>query len=210
MDADEDVLFAGDVTFDEGEVLFAVEGGPVEVEVEEAVGGGEFDGLDFFDELFAAASVGDERGDGADLELMFFGEPGEAGEAHHRAFVGHDFADGTDGAATGESGKVDPGFSMAGALENSTGFGSQGKDVAGLNEVGGECRGVGHELDGLGAVGGADPGGDVFGGVDTHLEVGAEGFPVIPNHGGDAELLEAFAGGGDADEAASVAGHKID
>ena len=82
--------------------------------------------------------------------------------------------------------------------------------MAGLAEVGGGGGGVAHHLDGARAVGRADAGGYAGGGIDADLEVGAEGVLVAGDHDLDAELLEAFLGGGDADEAAAEAGHEVD
>ena len=62
----------------------------------------------------------------------------------------------------------------------------------------------------MGAVGGANSGGDALGGVDADLKVCAEGVPVFGDHFFDAELAEPLLRGGAADESASELGHKVD
>ena len=90
------------------------------------------------------------------------------------------------------------------------GLARSGKHVAGLDEIVRQRGGVGHDLDGAGAVGGADAGGDAVGGVHADLEIRAKAFAVFDDHLLDAELLEAFRGGGHADQAAAEPGHEID
>ena len=64
--------------------------------------------------------------------------------------------------------------------------------------------------DGARAVGGADAGGDAVGGIHADLEIRAKTLAVLLNHAVDAELLQAFAGRGHANQATPVLGHEID
>ncbi len=79
---------------------------------------------------------------------------------------------------------------VAGALQHAAGPRAQRKHMAGLDQVLGHGGRRRHDLDGFGAVGGADAGGDAARGVHAHLEIGAETFPVLPHHALDAELLQ--------------------
>ena len=62
----------------------------------------------------------------------------------------------------------------------------------------------------MGAVGGANSGGDALGGVDADLKVGAEGVSIFGDHFFDAELAEPLLCGRAADEAAAEFGHEVD
>jgi len=81
--------------------------------------------------------------------------------------------------------------------------------VAGLDEVlrhGGRRR---QNLDGPGAVGGADARGHALCGVHAHLEIGAETFAVLAHHAFDAELLQALGRRRHANQPAAELGHEI-
>ena len=143
VDADEGNLAVGEVAAGEGKVVNAVDGGSVEVKLEVAVVSGQADGFDFLNESLALAAVFDEVFDGAKFELVSNGEGAEFGQASHRTVVVHDFADDGDGAASGQAGEVNGGFSVSGALKDAAVFGPQGEDVTRLNEVFGDGGGVG-------------------------------------------------------------------
>src|SRR6185369_3904909 len=69
---------------------------------------------------------------------------------------------------------------------------------------------IGEDADGFGAVRGGDAGGHAFGSIDADLKIGAKTFAVLADHPFDAQLLEPFGGGGNADQPAAVFGHEID
>ena len=149
---------------------------------------GEIDDLNFLDQLFAAAAIFDEFLYGTNLELMSLGESLKFGKAGHIAGVIHDFADDADWATFGKFGEVHGRFSMASALEHAAGACAQRKDMPWLHEVIRYCGGIGHGLDRLGTVLGADARGDTFGGINAHLEIRLETFLIARHHAFDAEL----------------------
>src|SRR5690349_3068405 len=79
-----------------------------------------------------------------------------------------------------------------------------------LHQVLRNGSGLGHQPDGLGAIGGADPGRDAAGSIDADLEIGPEGLPVLPYHSLDAKLLQTLGRGWNADQAAAMFGHEVD
>ena len=70
--------------------------------------------------------------------------------------------------------------------------------------------GIDGGADGVGAVGGGDAGGDAFAGLDGLGKRGAEARGVLLRHGEEAQVVGAFLGEGEADEAAAIAGHEVD
>jgi hypothetical protein len=199
-----------DLAFDEGDVVGAVENAAIKVEAEAAVIGGHVDFLHFLDESFAAPAVGNEVGDAAHAEAVLLGEGAEVIEAGHGAVGIHDFDEDAGGGEAGEAGEIGGGFGVACAAEDATGFGDEGVDVTGLDEILRDGARVGEELDGAGAVGGADAGGDAFGGVDGNGEVGAEGLAILRDHAFKVELAGDLEGDSDAEHAAAFADHEID
>ena len=147
---------------------------------EGAVFGRQFALSDAGDGLFAFEAVGNEVGDGADFDVVCGGELFEFGAARHRAVFFEDFDDDGGGLKPGEAGEVGAGFGVSGAGEDAAFTGDDGEDVAGLDEVfRARIFGGGGE-DGAGAVGGADAGGDAFGGFYGDGEGGVVRRVVAP------------------------------
>jgi hypothetical protein len=84
--------------------------------------------------------------------------------------------------------------------------------VAGASEVAGLGVGIDQELDGPGAIGRADPGGDAEARVAVHAhgEGGLERLLVVVGHEGQPEGVGARLGDRGADQPARVGGHEID
>jgi hypothetical protein len=156
------------------------------------------------------AAVMDQVGDGADLQLVFATEFDQVGQARHAAIVFHDLADHRGRRQAGQFGEVAAGFGMAGTHQHAALDRLQRKDMAGLHDV--RRPGVARHrgLDGGGAVGRGNAGGDAFGGFDRYGEVGAVGSAVTGSHHRQVELLAAFLGQRQADQAAAVFGHEVD
>ena len=85
-----------------------------------------------------------------------------------------------------------------------------GKTWPGWTKSSGTAVGDGHDLNGPGAVGGADAGGDAARGVHAHLKIGAETLAVLAHHAVNAELLQPLGGRRHANQAAPEPGHEID
>ena len=93
VDADKGFFVGGWCAFDEGEVGFAGEFVDVNVLLELAPRGLYGCVTHVFEQAFGTAAVFDEVGNGADFEIVFFGEFHQFGHARHGAVVVDDFAD---------------------------------------------------------------------------------------------------------------------
>ena len=167
-------------------------------------------GFDSADELLALEAVADQVGDGAHLQVVFLTEEFELGPAHHLSVFADDFAADADGFETGESAEIDDGFGVTGADEDTAGFGAEGDHVAGAGEILGLGVGIDEDLNGGGAVEGADAGGGAVEGIDHLGHGGAVAGGVQLGHHGDLELGEAFFAGGDERYAAAELDHEVD
>ena len=141
---------------------------------------------------------------------MFPGEFSQFRQPRHRAVVVHDFAEHADGAQPGELREVHRRLGVAGALQHAAGPRAQRKNVAGLHQILRHGGGRRHDLNGFGAVGGADAGGDAARGVHAHLKIGAKTLAVLMHHAVNAELLQPPGGRRHANQPASEPGHEID
>ena len=81
-------------------------------------------------EVIVFAAIGDEIGDGADLQAVQLRERHEIGHARHRAVVVHDLADHAGRIEPGEPRDIDGGFGVAGAHQRAAVARDQRKDVA--------------------------------------------------------------------------------
>ena len=118
---------AVDVAHDERDVVLAVDELAVADGLEVAEAGRQLRRRDALDELLVAAAVGDEVGDGDDLQVVALAVLDEVADARHRAVVVHDLADHAGRVQAGEAGEVDGGLGLAGALEHAAGAAFSGK-----------------------------------------------------------------------------------
>ena len=166
--------------------------------------------FDLLDQFFLRAPMLDEVGDGANFQAMFLGEPHQLRQSRHGAVVAHDFANDGDGPAAGEPHQIHRRLRVTRALQHAARARAQGKHMAGLHQIIRDRSRVGHDADGLGAVRGADAGGDISRGVDADLEIRFKCLAVLADHAFDAQLLQALGSRGHADESAAKLGHEID
>ena len=82
------------------------------------------------DEVIVFAAIGDEVGDGADLETVKLRELHEVGQPRHRAVVVHDLADHAGRIEPREPRDIDGGFGMAGAHQRAAVARDQRKHMA--------------------------------------------------------------------------------
>ncbi len=80
--------------------------------------------------MVVAQPVGDQIGDGGDLETVTLGEGDEVGQPRHGAVVVHDLADHAGGIESGKTRKIDGRLGMAGAHQHAAFLGHQWKHVA--------------------------------------------------------------------------------
>ncbi len=99
---------------------------------------------------------------------------------------------------------------MAGTRQHATGLGHQREDVPWADDVLGLGIACGGGLHGTGAVGGRDAGGDAFGRLDRHGELGTEARTVARRHQRQLERFAALAGHRHADQATGMLGHEVD
>src|SRR5437660_1572547 len=104
----------------------------------------------------------------------------------------------------GEPAEIDRGLGLPGAYEDASVTRLEREDVPGLHDVVRFRFWIGQYLDGLRAVGGADPRRDTLARVDAHGESGAEPCFVARDHLRELELLQSLDGHGHADHAARV------
>jgi hypothetical protein len=165
---------------------------------------------DALDIAFGAAAIGDQVGDGADLQAVQLGEGDQIGHPRHRAVVVHDLADHAGGGQAGHAADVDRRLGMARADQHAAVARDQREDVAGRDDVVGALVRIDGDLNRAGAVGGADAGGDALARLDRDGEGGAHALAVVARHRRQAQLAGALGGHGQADQAARVAGHEVD
>src|SRR5579859_5357557 len=99
---------------------------------------------------------------------------------------------------------------MSGALKNAAGSRSQWKNVAGLDQIFRHSGRLGHDLNRARTVSSRNAGGDSARGIHAHLKIRAKTFAVLFDHSFDAQLLQSFGTGRNANESASVLGHEVD
>ena len=116
--------------------------------------------------------MGDQVGDGAELEVMVLGEGDEVRQPRHGAVVVHDLADHGGRVQAGHAGDIDRGLGVAGAHQRAALAGQQREDMAGRDDVVAGAVGVDRDGDGLRAVGGGDAGGDALARLDRDGEGG--------------------------------------
>ena len=162
------------------------------------------------DDVVVPAAIGDEIGDGADLEIVELGEAGEIVAPRHGAVVVHDFADHSRRVQSRETGDVDRGFGMTGADQDATVARHQREDMAGADDVVGALGRVDGDGNGARTIRGGDAGGHSFLSLDRYGEGGFLAGAVLARHQRQGQLLDPFPRQGQANQAAAVARHEGD
>ena len=80
--------------------------------------------------MVVAAAVGDQVGDGGDLQAVELGEGDQVRQPRHGAVVVHDLADHAGRIQPGEPRDIDRRLGMAGAHQHAAVAGGKRKDVA--------------------------------------------------------------------------------
>ena len=163
--------------------------------------------------MIVGAAVGDEALHRADAQAVFAGEGDEVGQAGHGAVLADNLAADAGGLEAGEAREVDGRLGVAGAAEHAAGLRPQGEGVAGRHEVGRRRRIVHQELDGFGAVGGGDAGGDAGVGGAVHAQGEGGGETVAAVHARrqrDAQAVEEGPIAGGAEQPAGLADAEVD
>ena len=190
VDPDQGRGAARHVAQDEGEVGAAVQQALEPVHLEVAPGGVPGGGVQVADDRVLAQPVGHQGLHGHHGQVVLGADPGRM--------------------QAGQPGQVHRGLGLAGAGQHPAGFGPQGEDMAGLDEIRRLGAGGDQGLDGAGAVVGGDPGGGAFPGLHAHAEGGLERAGVVQHHLGDVQAVQEAAFQGGADQAPAVGGHEGD
>ena len=162
------------------------------------------------DDRLGPAAIGDQVGDGADLQPVELGELHQIRQPGHGAVVVHDLADHAGRVHPRHARQIDRRFRVSRPDQHAAVAGDQREDVAGGRDVVGAHGRVDRDLDGAGAVGGGDAGGDTLARFDRHGEGGLVARRVLLGHQRQPKLLDPLAGHGEADQAAAEARHEID
>ena len=184
VDADENVFSVFDIASYQGDVGFAVdrtfEGNHPKV----AVPGRQNSLRNFSDKALSSQPVLNDVGNCDDQQTVSFGEFDEIGCSGHGAILPHDLADDGAGIEPRDSGKVDRGFGLAGADENTPVPGPQGEDMPWACQIAGFRRRVDSCQDCLRPVRRRDSRRDVTFGFDRNAERRPVGGVVggIGNH----------------------------
>ena len=200
-----------DVAAHQGDMLRALDGVAVQDQLE-------FAAVDAFerrlhhalDKALGAAAIGDQVGDGADLQPVQLGEGDQVGHPRHRPVVLDDLADHPGRDQAGHAADVDGRLGVAGADQDSAVARDQREDVARRDDVVGGARRIGRHLDRMGAIGGRNAGSDAFLGLDRNGEGRAHALAVLGGHRRQAQLLGALGRQGQADQAPRIADHEVD
>ena len=194
----------------ESEMMGAIGMDAIEVAIEIAVVGGELDRFFTLDEAFGSAAVFDDLSDGTGLQTVFFLVVAQIADPSHGAVFVHDLAEDSSWAEPGHPGEIDRRFGVSRAPKDTIVCSLQRKDMPGLHERIRPGGLVGEEADGKGAIGGGDPSGDSFRGIDCDGEGGAVTLAIAPGHGGKVEGFYAGASDRGANQAPPVSGHEGD
>ena len=201
----------GDVALDQRHMLGRIDGGGIDLDVERPAMGALHLGLGHdFDQMVVAQPVGDQVGNGGDLQPMTLGEGDEIGQPGHGAVVVHDLADDAGGVETGQPREIDGGLGMAGAHQHAAFLGDQREHVAWSHDVAIILGRIDGDGDGVGAVMSGDAGRDPFPRLDRHGEGGRVPRPVGARHQLEMELLGPLGRERQTDQPAAVLGHEVD
>src|SRR6202034_3697382 len=159
---------------------------------------------------FMRHAEADELGHGEHLHRVHAAEFDQVGHARHAAIVFHDFADDSGGDHARQPRQIDGSFRLACAHQHSPLARAKREDVSGTRQVGRPGRRIDRDLNGAGAIVGGDAGRHAGARVDRLTEGSAELRSIFRGHGTDVEMFEALFGHGQAYQAASELGHKVD
>src|SRR5262249_14239131 len=210
MDADEDVLRAGDVALYERDVMLAGQLLAERYGGELCVGGRQAHRSRALDELLVAAAVLDQVGDRDQLQPVPLAVRNEVADASHRSVLVHDLADDAGRDQACEPGEVDRRLGLAGSLEHAAFARAQREDMPRPDEVVRALAAVDRDLDRPRAIVCGNAGRDPLTGLDRDREGRPEWRLVAVRHRLEAELVAPLLGQAEADEPPAVGGHEID
>jgi hypothetical protein len=167
-------------------------------------------GVDAVDQAVLDAAIGDQLGDGPDLQRMALREGDEIRQPRHGAVFVHDLADDARRYESGHARDIDRRFGMARAHQDPAIARGKRKHMPRRHEILAAPRGIDRHLHGTRAVGGGNARGDALPGLDRNRERRLVPRAVIRAHQRQAELADALLRHGKADQAARMLRHEID
>ncbi|ABC89745.1 GTP cyclohydrolase/3,4-dihydroxy-2-butanone 4-phosphate synthase bi-functional protein (ribofalvinbiosynthesis) [Rhizobium etli CFN 42] len=205
MQAHGDVDAVADVAEDDGEMLHRVPGQGIGMGLGLAEGRVDVEARAVLDQRFLALAIGDEIGDGDELQPVLLGEFDHLRTAGDCAVVIDQFGDHADRRQAGEAAEIDGGFRMAGAHQHAAFARNQREDVAGTDEIGRPDIRVGEVAHRQRPVVGRDAGRRAVLEIDRDGEGGRVGGIVFRHHGVEVEAFGLFLRHRRADDAGGVA-----
>ena len=157
------------------------------------------------DQGFLALAVGDEIGDGNQLQAMLFRKFSDLRAARDRAVVVDQFADDADRRQAGELAEIDGGFRMTRAHQHAAFAGDQRENMAGTREIGRADIRIGEVAHRQRPVVGRYAGRRAVLEVDGHGEGRGMCRIVFRHHGVEVEALGLFPRHRRADDARGMA-----
>ena len=189
MQAHRDVDAVADVAEDDGEMLHRVPGQGIGMSLGLAERCVDVEARAVLDQRFLALAIGNEIGDGDELQPVLLGEIDHLRAARDGAVVIDEFRDDADRRQAGEFAEVDGRFRMAGAHQHPALAGDQREDVAGTDEIGGADIAVGKVAHGQRAVVGRNTGRGAVFEIDADGEGRGMGRIIVGHHRRQAEAF---------------------
>ena len=160
--------------------------------------------------MIVAEPVGDQVGDGGDLEPVGLREVDEIRQPGHGAVVVHDLADHAGGIKSREPRDIHGSFGVAGAYQHATILGDQREHVARRHDVPEVLGRIYGDGDSMRPGHGRDAGAYAFTRLDGHGERRGMAGAVGARHQLKMQLLGTVGVQREADQSAAMLGHEVD
>jgi hypothetical protein len=161
-------------------------------------------------EMIVPAAIGNEIGDGCDLQPVQLREFYQIWQPRHGAVFIHDLADHARRIEACEAGDIDSRFGVPGTDQNTAVAGHERENVARHDNVGLAFGRIDGNPDSTGAVGRGNSRRNSVLGFDGHREGCLIARAVLRRHHRQIQLISALLRQRQADQTASVLGHEID
>ena len=175
-----------------------------------AIGRGDLRAAAFAHEVVVAAAIGDEVGNGADLQLVLAGEFHQFGQPRHGAVVIHDLADHARRVQARKAADIGRGLGMTGADQDAAVARAQREDMARRCDVLRPAFRVDGNGDGQRPVLRGNAGRHAFARLDRDGKGGFVARGTGHRHHRQAQRVDPFARQRQADQATAMSRHEVD
>ena len=206
----EHIIVFVDLSHHQRDVLFAVDVALICVDAKVAVLGRQTRRRQTMDVPLVLHPILNDVGDGDDLEAVLEGEVAQVRQARHRPVFIHDLADHRARIHPGDLREIDARFRLSGALEHSTLFRAQRKDVTRTREIVRTRLRIDRRAHRFSAIGRGDSRRDPAPRFDRHRERRAVRRRVVLHHQRQIQLFASLFRQREADQSAAVFGHEVD